>query len=115
MAKPTSLMKWKDSVHLVPQAIFSVPVREIAKRFDAEIEVGYDDLDHFEGVAFISELGWRFALIHYAGYPEGTSTIYLPDKFSDVEKITEMVAAIRKEFDLSPKQLQWQRLDDPEL
>jgi hypothetical protein len=81
-----------------------------------DIEKGEDDFDRYFGFGAISDFGYPFAIMHYRGYPESTSTIYLPRDFgSDLKKITEAVHSIATELTHSDKLLLWERKDDPDL
>ena len=101
---------------LIPQAILAIPIWEVAKRYEFEIEKGQDDFDYYMGIGGISELGFLFALMHYRGYPENTSTIYLPRDFGDdVAKITNAVHSIADDLKISDKCFIWERKMDPDL
>ena len=99
MIRPFPLEKLKATKELIPQAILAVSIFEIAKRYKFEIEKGHDDLDYYTGIGGMSEFGYPFAVMHYRGYPEDTSTIYLPRDFGDdIDEITKAVHSIADEL-----------------
>jgi hypothetical protein len=106
---------WGDK-DFVPQAVLGVDVFVLADRFKLKVVKAHDDLDEYIGIGcWLSDFGLPFAVKHYAGHPEHTSTIYLPYEIQDVGKITDIIHSIAKDFDLSEKQIIWQRKLDPEL
>lgn len=117
MIKPYSLEAIKEKIDLIPQAILAIDIWDFAKQFNFNVEKGEDNLDYYVGVGAFSEEGYPFAVMHYRGYPDHTSTIYLPRGFAknDVAKISDAVNSIAREFKISEKQIIWQRRDDPSL
>ena len=114
--KPYSLEALKENTDLIPQAVLAVDIWHFAKQFDFEIEKGEDELDYYVGIGAVSDAGYPFAVMHYRGYPEQTSTIYLPSEFgNDVAKITDAVHSITRELKISEKQIIWERKNGPNL
>jgi hypothetical protein len=119
MFRPHSLSKLLATVELIPQAMLSGAISELAKKHGWTLEAGNDDLDAFVGVAFILPPSARaktsgdtpFAIMHYNGHPASTATIYLPFEVQNVATITALVAKIATAFDLK-RSLLWQRKDD---
>jgi hypothetical protein len=105
-----------DARDLVPQAVFGVDVFALARRFKSEVVRDHDDFDEYVGLGFwLTDFGLPFAVKHYAGHPEHTSTVYLPHEIQDVGRIADIIHVIAKDFDISDKQIVWQRKLDPEL
>ena len=115
MIKLAHLQDLMHTHHFVPQAIVGESVFSLAKRVGFELEKGEDDLDNYCGAAAILNERVPFAVIHYQGHPEDTSTIYLPLKITNVEEITKLIFEIVGELKLEQKSLLWQRKDDPDL
>ncbi len=103
-----------ESIDLVPQAILSRPISYFAKRY-GEFPEREDDFDTYEGADFALGSGLRFSLRRYRGYPEDTTTIYLSSDVRDVGKISEIIGVVLKELDLQPRDVAWQRSNDPDL
>ena len=101
-------------VDLVPQAILSRPVSYFEKR-GVHFVKGEDELDTYEGAAFLLDNNVRFALKHHPGYPDDTTTVYLAKSIDDLHEITKLVQKIVKAFELSLAVIQWQRSDNHEL
>jgi hypothetical protein len=110
MIKSLPLNKLLQEIDFVPQAIVAANVFDLAKRYGGEIEKGSDDFDSYEGSGAQID-GTPFAIMHYRGHPQRTSTIYLPFDIQDVKKITEIIFHIASELRFVDK-IQWQRLDD---
>lgn len=114
MIRPAELHSLLAQNDFVPQAIVAMDIDYFADRFGAQIVTDLDDLDHFVGVAYL--LGsLPFTVMHYAGHPDGTSTIYLPQEISDLGKINEIIRQITAAFKLPDQSVQWQRKDNPDL
>ena len=114
MIKPAPLQDLIHEVEFVPQAILAETVGDVAKRVGWKVESGTDDFDEYSGAAARID-GLPFALMHYRGHPEDTSTIYLPFDIRDIDEITAIVARIVAELKLPASAITWQRKDDPEL
>jgi hypothetical protein len=96
----------------IPQAIVKEPVERFASPKNIVSDV--DDLDRYEGIGFY--LGRiPFTIMHYDGHPPNTSTIYLPHRIDDVDKITRLVQQILSHFKVAESDIVWQRKDDPDL
>jgi hypothetical protein len=101
---------------LIPHAILKRPVSFFVQKMNAWSIVGQDDLDSYEATAAILNGKIVFAIKHYRGEPENTSTIFLPKSLAgDVPSITAIIVEIVHEFDLSARDITWQRKDNPEL
>ncbi len=103
-----------ETIDLVPQAILSLPISYFANRY-GEFRELEDDFDRYEGAEFALGSGLRFSLRRYKGYPEDTTTIYLSSEVQDVAKISEVIGVLLKELELQPRDLAWQRSDEPHL
>jgi hypothetical protein len=99
---------------LVPQAILNVTVEELAMRHAATIAEGTDRLDSYRGIALEID-AMKFAIMHYAGHPVATSTLYLPRTIGDVDTVTTTISMILSALDVHLSSLAWQRKDDPDL
>ena len=123
MIKQYSLELLKDRIDLVPQAIVSKSIFELADLHNFKPIKGHDDLDEFYGAAFLLLDGvngvpfvldgiWPFALMQYQGHPKNEATIYLPYELSrSRENILKVLKRILSEMDLSDS-VAWQRGDD---
>jgi hypothetical protein len=101
---------------LVPQAIIDRPTSYFAKQFQITFTREHDDLDEYKVAALrIGSQGFVFALKHYQGYPENTTTIYLPASVTSISTISYVIAAITDELRIPRSWIVWQRIDDPEL
>ena len=100
-------------IDLIPQAVLWFSVSSLAKRY--RVVEGEDDLDYYEGASFILDDRWPFAIRHYRGHPEGTTTIYLDANVREVGRIQQLIARIVRELDLPPKVVSWQRGDALEI
>ena len=104
-----------SKLDLIPQAIINKPLSYFHKHLKIEIVHGRDDLDEFEGAALLVDNALPFALKHYPGYPDNTTTIYLSHELKDLEEISRAISIIVKELRLPKKAVSWQRSDNPEL
>lgn len=99
---------------LIPQAIIQKPISYF-ERQGIRFVHDYDNLDAFEGAAFLLD-GLRFALMHHKGYPDNTTTVYLSRDFGeDVSKITASIRDILNALHLSTEELVWERKNAPDL
>lgn len=106
--------KYFDEVELVPQAILSLPITYFANRY-GEFQTNEDDFDTYEGADFAIDSVIKFSLRRYRGYPDDTTTIYLPHEMSSVTDISKIIILILHEMELPMKSIKWQRPDNPEL
>jgi hypothetical protein len=104
-----------SNMELVPQAIISKPIASFDRRPKIVLVDGEDDFDVFRGAALSLNGDLLFALKHYRGYPDDTTTIYLPRGVTDVKEITRIVKRIVQELELPTSVIRWQRADDPNL
>jgi hypothetical protein len=104
-----------SKLDLIPQAIISRPLSYFKEKFMVEIVQGKDDLDVFEGAAMVVDDRLPFALKHYPGYPDNTTTIYLTHELTDIQEITRIIRMIVRELGLPKEAVSWQRSDNPEL
>jgi hypothetical protein len=110
--QPLDLNSVKEQVELLPQAVLGRPISHFALRMP--VVEGHDDFDKFQGAALLLN-GERLALIHYAGHPSDTVTVYLPWYIRDVDQITTIIGRLVEELDLPREAIIWQRADDPSL
>jgi hypothetical protein len=107
MLEPADLERLKQEIYFVPQAVLPYEIRSLAKNLSFKVETGTDDLDEFAGAAFfLDEL--PFALMHYRGHPENTSTIYLPYDVKSLNEIERWIDRIVSELKLRDKFV-WRR------
>ena len=107
-----------DTDDLVPQAIIGRSVSSLASELKISFVHGHDDLDQYDIAVVKIESGRLsviFALKHYPGYPENTTTIYLPGKFHNVEEITDILGVIGAELRIPKSMFLWQRADNPDF
>jgi hypothetical protein len=99
---------------LIPQAVVRRDVDKLAEDLHVTVAEGVDDFDSYRGLAFkIDDM--PFVVLHYQGHPEGTSTIYLPYDIRSIPVITQRVGRIAKSLGILPRELVWQRKNDPDL
>src|ERR1700719_872170 len=108
MLRPIKI-KELGNIDLIPQAIIKKPISYFDGRFGIHVVDDHDDFDTYQGAALSLNGELRFALKHYAGYPPGTTTIYLSREFEDVAEITRIVAKIIRELQLPVEAISWQR------
>jgi hypothetical protein len=108
---PSSLVAGHE---FIPQAIIDRPLSYFVERFNLPITKGEDDLDTFESAA-LEVNGLVFELKRYAGYPENSTTIYLPYHINKIEEISQLVGVIAGELNVPNQWIVWQRRDNPEL
>jgi hypothetical protein len=105
-----------DDVDFVPQAILSVPISYFSDRLGYTIARSTDDLDSYEGISFFDkEFDSPVAVRNYAGHPKDTVTIYLPYEFENIDVITKVVHRLVAKFDLSERDIFWERRTNPDL
>ncbi len=114
MLKPVPLTVL-EGYEMIPQAIISRPTSYFAVRHSIPFSHEHDDLDEYEVAAVQIGDGLVFAMKHYQGYPENTTTIYLPDRIKRVTEISYVIEAISRELGISRDLIMWQRSDDPDL
>jgi len=103
-----------NTVDVIPQAVVGLSLHQVVGK-RSEIATGGDDLDVFEGASFRLDDKLEFAIRHYQGHPDGTSTIYIDCRENDVETITRLIRKILDDLDIPESALRWERRDDPEL
>ena len=114
MLNTISLQDLND-IELVPQAILKKPLSFFHGTLGIKFVRACDDLDEYEGAALSLNTGLKFVLRHYAGYPEDTTTIYLPRSCERVDEITRIIGRILEELNLSRDSISWERTNDPTL
>ena len=99
---------------LIPQAVVRRDVDKLAQDLHVTVAAGVDDFDSYRGLAFkIDDM--PFVVLHYQGHPEGTATIYLPYDIRSIPVITQRVGTITRSLGIRPRELVWQRKNDPDL
>ncbi|HEU0218304.1 MAG TPA: hypothetical protein VFQ90_16745 [Stellaceae bacterium] len=117
MFKPISPESVAD-IEFIPQAIVSQPPSYFSRRLNVKFAHDHDDFDDYEVAVFeFSGYGDRFpfTLMRYAGYPDDTTTIYLPMAIKELPRITKTIQVIAKDLDIPAGWIVWQRADNPEL
>lgn len=102
------------SLEWIPQAIINRPVSYFENQLGFKFNLGSDDLDEYQEAIFSLD-GLPVALMHYRGYPDNTTTVYLPFDFRDVARILQVIGALAKELALPPDAISWQRSNNPLL
>ena len=104
------IMSYKPDYDVIPQAIFWRPLHY----FTVKVREGEDGLDEFKAASFTINNDIRFDLRTYAGHPEFTVTLYLPDGVDDDEEIRRVINIVVKE--MVPKgAVAWRRGQDFEF
>jgi hypothetical protein len=119
MINPYPLSQLTAEADLVPHALISGSLQDLAKQHGWTLEEGQDDFDGFVGAAFELALSLHsdfkartpFALMRYKGHPPATATIYLPFQVQDLKSIGKALDRILKELNLSQRLL-WRRRDE---
>jgi hypothetical protein len=103
-----------EANELIPQAVVRRDVDKLAQDLHVTVAEGVDDFDSYRGLAFkIDDM--PFVVLHYQGHPEGTATIYLPYDIRSIPVITQRVSRITRSLGIRPRELVWQRKNDPDL
>lgn len=98
---------------LVPQAIIDRPTSHFTQRLNIPFTRGEDDFDTYEAAALELNGDIVFELKRYSGYPENSTTVYLPYDIDNVEQITRLIAIIADELHIPQTWISWQRRDNP--
>jgi hypothetical protein len=114
MSKPVALSALAGT-EFVPQAIINWPISRFAEQLHVLVNREHDDFDEYEAVAILTDGGVPVTLKHYAGYPPNTTTIYLPNSFTSLVQISELIATVVGELDVPRSSIVWQRANNPEL
>jgi hypothetical protein len=114
MIKPVPLSQL-DGQELIPQAIINRPTSHFASQFKIPFTSGHDDFAFFEAAAVQLNDDIVFELKRYVGYPENTTTIYLPYNIRDIEYVSRLIGIIADELHIPMNWISWQRRDNPEL
>ncbi len=99
------LTKYEPDYDVTPQAIFW----RTLKYFTMLIRKGEDGLDEFQAASFIIGNDIRFDLRTYAGHPEFTATLYLPNDLNDKKEISRVIKIVIKEMAIPKNAVAWQR------
>ncbi|HEX4507577.1 MAG TPA: hypothetical protein VH722_17745 [Alphaproteobacteria bacterium] len=104
---------------LVPHAILRLQPSSLSEHLGIKFSKYDDDLDKYEGAYIETEFAGQknaVALKHYKGEPINTVTIYFSYMVRDgLDKITEFVHHLVREFKLDDSALFWERKDNPDL
>jgi hypothetical protein len=93
-------------VDFIPQAVVRRPVTHFSQRLGFKFEKDSDDLDDYESAFFKLDDRVPFALVHYRGNPDDTTTIYF-ERGTDQQEVPEIVRDILRDFDLSIATIVW--------
>src|SRR5580693_9119804 len=93
MAK-IKLSKYQPDYDVTPQAIFW----RALKYFTVLIRQGEDGLDEFRAASFAIGNDIRFDLRTYAGHPEFTVTLYLPNDINDKEEVSRVIKIVIRDM-----------------
>jgi hypothetical protein len=99
------ILKYEPDYDVVPQAIFWRPLRY----FTMLIREGEDGLDEYQAASFIVGNDTRFDLRTYAGHPDFTVTLYLPEGLDDREEISRIVKSVIRDMVVPKRAVAWQR------
>jgi len=106
MAKIKNL-PYEPDYDVIPQAIFWRSLRY----FTMIIRTGEDGLDEFKAASFTIGNDIRFDLRTYAGHPEFTVTLYLPNDVDDQEEISRVIKIVIREMFIPKNAVAWRRGD----
>lgn len=93
-------------VDFVPQAVVRSPVTYFSDRMGFKFDKDTDDLDDCESAFFTLDNSVPFALIHYRGNPDDTTTIYF-GRGTRREDVSGIVQHILRDFDLPTAAIVW--------
>ena len=99
--------RYEPDFDVTPQAIFW----RALQYFTTLIRNGEDGLDEFRAASFLIGNDIRFDLRTYAGHPEFTVTLYLPNDVKDKEEILRIVQNVVREMAIPRNAIAWQRGD----
>lgn len=97
--------KYEPDYDVIPQAIFW----RALKYFTMIIRVGEDGLDEFNAASFTAGNDIRFDLRTYAGHPEFTVTLYLPNDVTDQQEISRVTKIVIRDMAIPKNAVAWQR------
>lgn len=105
---------------LVPQAIIGRSPSFLSRERNIKFIHGHDDFDDYIGAGLLVkndrlEQTIAVALRRYAGYPENTTTLYLPADIENVDLISRIVSVVMFELEIPEAWLEWQRANNPVL
>jgi hypothetical protein len=66
-------------------------------------------LDRFESSDLMNVAGREFTLRYYAGYPEGTVTIYLPIDLAAPEEVAITITSVLQRLKVPESAIRWHR------
>lgn len=115
MVRPADFDQVMQRAEFVPQAIFDRPVSYFAEVLEVKVSEGHDDLDYYQGAAFLLDEFIPAAVMHYRGHPTGTTTLYLPFEVADPKLISAIVNMVVRAFDIPAGAVFWQRQPDGEV
>jgi len=104
MAK-IKVSKYEPDYDVTPQAIFW----RALKYFTMLIREGEDGLDEFQGASFTIGNDIRFDLRTYAGHPEFTVTLYLPNDVDDKDEISRVIKIVIRDMVIPRNAVAWRR------
>lgn len=97
--------KYEPDYDVTPQAIFW----RALKYFTILIRQGEDGLDEYQAASFTISNNIRFDLRAYAGHPEFTVTLYLPNDVNDKAEISRVIKIVIKQMVIPKTAVAWQR------
>lgn len=104
------------SEEMIPQAIIGQPTSYFEHERNVRFKTARDELDeHLVAVFRIDAQGLVFALMHYPGYPDDTTTVYLPARIRTVDTITYLIGVIANELKIPRDWITWERAKNPDL
>lgn len=104
MAK-IKIFKYEPEYDVIPQAIFW----RALGYFTMIVRDGEDGLDEFRAASFTIGNDIRFDLRAYAGHPELTVTLYLPNIITDLAEISRVIKIVIRDMAVPKSAVAWQR------
>jgi hypothetical protein len=101
------IFKYVPQYDVIPQAIFWRALRY----FTAIVRDGEDGLDKYQAASFTIGNDIRFDLRAYAGHPELTVTLYLPNEITDQAEISRVIKIVIRDMAVPKAAVAWQRGD----
>ena len=99
------MVKYEPDYDVIPQAIFW----RALGYFTVIVRDGEDGLDEFKAASFTIGNDIKFDLRAYAGHPELTVTLYLPNIITDLTEISRVIKIVIRDMAVPKNAVAWQR------
>lgn len=102
--------------HFIPQAVLGKAPTFFERERGIVFVSGVDGFDYYKAALLSIDSAREIPIVlkQYRGAEPESTTIYLSPSFNDVDRITDLIANIISDLNLSSADILWQRKDDPE-